>query len=414
MFTINLSLPPEQRYLELCNALKSEINNLTSLFDDVVGSMVPLVPLPWLHFACKLLLRGVHNKDENAELRGISAATGVSMYLLVCFNVLLDLFMGCSSGGAAVRNDERLEAHDGTLPWKMLHFRTLDWGMPALRQIVVRLDFVTEVDGPVVARCVTYAGFVGVLTGVRKGFSESLNFRPTRKDRGKRMADWRYGWHLGMVLLGFRPSISSVLRGFLLPTKTGRGKWEVMDYRSVLGEVVGFDWTRHRVNDNALVSTACYLCFSDGEETTVIEKDLVTSEIRSDCDFIVVTNNDAEPSSPDSTEFGTKDSPFVGDLAEIIHEAKDRKECAEQNWKRMQRVQAERQSLNLSAATVQEKRTLLHVDDVIELVQKFPTTNETTHYACVMDPILGTVRWCRRWQRPVSAKWIREHQSETW
>jgi hypothetical protein len=39
--------------------------------------------------------------------------------------------------------------------------------MDLLRQIVVQLDFVARDGGPVVARSVTYLGFVGVLTGVR-------------------------------------------------------------------------------------------------------------------------------------------------------------------------------------------------------------------------------------------------------
>ena len=182
-FTIDLSLPPEQRYLEVCAAFQSELVNLTPLFDEVVGDMVPFIPLKWLHRIWRLFLRGVCSNEENAELKGISKATGVQMYLLVCFNVLLDLFMGCSSGGAAVRAGK--DSKGGS---KMVHFRTLDWGMDALRQIVVQLDFVMQKDGPIVASSITYAGYVGVLTGARPGMSVSLNFRPNRIDNGKVLA----------------------------------------------------------------------------------------------------------------------------------------------------------------------------------------------------------------------------------
>lgn len=167
-FTINLALPPEQRYSEVCTALQSEIINLPTLFDEVVGGMAPWIGTIWLHHLCRLFLRGVYNREENRELKGISKATGVPTYLLVCLNVLLDLFMGCSSGGAAVA-----DASGGS---KMAQFRTLDWGMPALRRTVIHLDFVTKDSGPVIASSITYAGFVGVLTGVRKEFSVSLNF----------------------------------------------------------------------------------------------------------------------------------------------------------------------------------------------------------------------------------------------
>lgn len=53
---------------------------------------------------------------------------------------------------------------------RMLHFRTLDWGMDELRSVIVVLEFVRS-DSPepekVIGRTITYAGFVGVLTGVR-------------------------------------------------------------------------------------------------------------------------------------------------------------------------------------------------------------------------------------------------------
>jgi hypothetical protein len=120
-FIINLALPPEQRYLAVCAAFAEEMAGLGRLFDEVVGGMLDRVPLPWLHATGRMLLRRVRDGEEDGELRGISTATGVPMYLLICFNVLLDLFMGCSSGGAAVRDGDG----DGV---KNVHFRTLDWG----------------------------------------------------------------------------------------------------------------------------------------------------------------------------------------------------------------------------------------------------------------------------------------------
>lgn len=66
------------------------------------------------------------------------------MYLLVSFNVILDLLMGCSSGGAAVRDESSVS---GTTRTKMVHFRTLDWGMDPLRRVLVQLDYVLEPQG---------------------------------------------------------------------------------------------------------------------------------------------------------------------------------------------------------------------------------------------------------------------------
>ncbi len=95
----------------------------------------------------------------------IHLVTGLDMHLLVAFNVLLDLFMGCTSGGVKLSVEDR-----------MLHFRTLDWGMDPLWKVIVQLEY--NRDGVKVASVLTYVGYVGVLTGVRKALSISLNFRP--------------------------------------------------------------------------------------------------------------------------------------------------------------------------------------------------------------------------------------------
>lgn len=424
-FTIDLSLPPEQRYLALCAAFKDEIAELVPLFDEVVGGMLHFLPLKWLHRFCRLSLRGVYDDEEDAELQGISKATGVSMYLLVCFNVLLDLFMGCSSGGAAVR--------DGDGGSKMLHFRTLDWGMPSLRRVVVQLDFVLQKDGSVFASSITYAGYVGVLTGVREGLSMSLNFRPNRIDNGIFWSDAKYIWHLASVLLGRRRSISSTLRGFLLPrsqkagwltkTFTMRSSEELPGYEGIVKDMGGDEATGKR----PITTTACYFCVCSGKATTVIEKDRVSAKSRSADEFIIVTNTDESPPSSPSPGNNTPAEEKVpsaaagqdnmkttkaNELAEIVGEAKDRQECAFHNWRNLQSSKAREQ--RLSHISGDDRKRLASVEDVVQLVQKYPTTNECTHFAAVMDPKLGRATWCRRWKEPVGARWIREHMSGTW
>ena len=159
IYTIDLSLKPEDRYVELAKDFLPEISNLTALFDELVVSAELPFSTKTIHRVTRLLLRRVHDREQFRELRGISKVTGVEMYLLVALNVLLDLFMSCTSGGAKIR--------DGDEATKMVHFRTLDWGMDALRKVVVHLEFVQKPGGPVIARSVTYVGFVGILTAVR-------------------------------------------------------------------------------------------------------------------------------------------------------------------------------------------------------------------------------------------------------
>lgn len=169
-YTIDLSLPPAQRYVEVAAAFKDECLGLTVLFEETVkqfGLSVGIVTR-----LARLLLRRLHDSEQTEEIRGISNVTGIDMYLLVALNVLLDLFMGCTSGGVRIRG--------GPESNKMLHFRTLDWGMDPLRRVIVQLEFVERPGGEVIARSVTYVGFVGVLTGVRYVLSFILTWITTQ------------------------------------------------------------------------------------------------------------------------------------------------------------------------------------------------------------------------------------------
>ena len=146
-YTIDLSLPPRRRYQHIVAAFRPQIATLPILFDEVVNDLRVNVSVERVRWLARLLLRRVYNKEENEELRGIQEATGVEMYLLVAFNVLLDLFMGCTSGAVKLEDDGKTS--------RMLHFRTLDWGMDALRKVIVHLDFVERPGGEVIVRIFT-------------------------------------------------------------------------------------------------------------------------------------------------------------------------------------------------------------------------------------------------------------------
>jgi hypothetical protein len=159
-YTIDLSLPPAERYVQVAQDFQSQLRDLTTLFDEVVSGFPIPLSLASIKTIAKFFLRRVHSTEQTEELQGISQTVGVDMYLLVAFNVLLDLFMGCTSGGVKVFADDGMGS-------KMCHFRTLDWEMAKLRAVVVQWEFVDKPKGKVLARGVGYVGFVGVLTGVR-------------------------------------------------------------------------------------------------------------------------------------------------------------------------------------------------------------------------------------------------------
>jgi beta subunit of N-acylethanolamine-hydrolyzing acid amidase len=171
-YRIDLSLPPAERYRQLAKDLGPRMRALKPLFDEV---LMPLLPYAFMRRTAEVLasvfLRRVYSAEETQELRGISSASGVDMYFLVALNVLLDSLLGCTSGGVMTRPSSRKGERVGcTRGDRMMHFRTLDWGMDGLRSVIVTLEFIRSKSaepGKVIARSITYAGFVGCLTGVR-------------------------------------------------------------------------------------------------------------------------------------------------------------------------------------------------------------------------------------------------------
>lgn len=136
---IELSLlPPKDRCAMLAAEYAPQISALTGLFGELLGDLgIPHRIHKWIKCAARLLLGRFHSREETDEIRGIATTANIEIYLLVSLIVILDLLMGCTSG--AVRSLERGQSHNQA---RMLHFRTLDWGMDPLRSVVVQLDFV--------------------------------------------------------------------------------------------------------------------------------------------------------------------------------------------------------------------------------------------------------------------------------
>lgn len=383
IYTVDLSRPPARRYNELVRDFRNKIPHLTELFQDVVTGF-GLPPKATTRLA-RLLLRRLYSKELTEEIRGISDASGVDMYLLVCLNTLLDLFMGCTSGGARVK----MGRSGSSRQTRMLHFRTLDWAMDPLREVVVQLDFVNEPGGPVIARSITYVGFVGALTAVRPGLSMSLNFRPYHNDSHSRISNMQFQYHRLLVLLGRRPSISSTLRSILIPPNT----------RDSDGHVDLMSSIQRRLP--SLPSTAAYLTFSDGHRTLVMEKDRVTAHTSSSSSFIAITNHDA---SSDNNPAGASDSDraklAVTGMNELVEESQDRKECIESKWKKAEAAFRRRRK----DANRGEADTAMSVTEsqLIRWVEAWPITNECTHYATIMDPLAGDFVYLKRYLEPVS------------
>ena len=140
LYSIDLSLPPESRYAQICNDYKDEMAELAKIYDDLLSS----TPFPRLFgYLARWLLRKVHSKEETEEIRAISKATRIPIYRVVAYNTFLDLFSGCVSGGVQAKVGSGRTT-------RILHFRGLDWEMEPLRAMIIRVEYL--VNGKIVAR----------------------------------------------------------------------------------------------------------------------------------------------------------------------------------------------------------------------------------------------------------------------
>ncbi|KAI9651690.1 MAG: hypothetical protein M1831_000536 [Alyxoria varia] len=354
IYTIDLSLPPEKRYVELASDFTAQIQDLTGLFDEVVHDLGPRIPIRPVCALARVLLRGLHSREETDELRGISKTAGVELYLLFCFNTLLDLFMGCTSGGVRVQNED-----DGS---HMLHFRTLDWGMDSLRKVIVQLNFVRKPGDEVFASSITYAGYTGILTGVS---------------------------HLRALILSEEEDAEAIHNEKTRTKQTPRSLSRLEDI------VLQF---------SSKTTTAAYIIVSDGETTSVIEKDRVTAEVRTSSSFVVATNHDeaSEENRDDYQSNFTQGFETARNLDSmhlsqdyILDESMDRKDCMVRRWKRVC------QSSRRRDPEAKEEDVAITEKQLVKWTTTWPTANECTHYAAILDPAKGEIFWSRRWMRPM-------------
>ncbi|KAI9147136.1 Acid ceramidase [Paramyrothecium foliicola] len=373
-FVINLSLPPESRYDHVVPHFRPVLDQreLPTVFSNLLRHLFGPAAR-WLETIAQVLLRRVYDKEESAEIRGLAKNTGIALHILIAFNVLLDLMLGCTSGGARVFDSKTSASQQAT---HMLHFRTLDWAMDPLRKLTVEFDHVRHRDGPVIATSVTYLGYVGVLTGVRKDLSMSLNFRPHHA-RDTWQQETAFRWHQAMVVLGFRRSISSVLRGFLLDTSEEKATQGPKDVAESRMDSILSDLTHSR-------STAAYLIFCTPQKVFIVEKDNGHASVRDSDLFLAAHNHDAsDEADPSELEHAAEGEDAIG-MADIIRYSREKKMHLDHLWtKRMQTCQRR----------TSRPGGVVSVNDVIKMVSDDRISNDQTHYAVVMDPKQGTVIW---------------------
>jgi len=205
----------------------------------------------------------------------------------------------------------------------------------------------------------------------------------------------KFRGHQLLMLLGHRPSVSSMLRSYIIP-----------QYRRHIFSRKWYPSTKPLPDLAAITkkfpsipSTAAYIIASSSQLTTVFEKDRVTSGIRSSRSFIVATNHDnVAESNPNDLckDFPVADSQHVQRgmeaLMDMIADSTERQTLMEKKWHK-----AKRAFKKTNPGTRTEEMYVTQ-NELSTWLQDYPITNESTHFACIMDPERGEVVWLRRWK----------------
>jgi hypothetical protein len=140
----------------------------------------------------------------------------------------------------------------------------------------------------------------------------------------------------------------------------------------------------------SMPSCACYLTLSDGQETCIIEKDRLTGISRKSKSFISVTNHDVskEGTTRMRQETGL---PDVTGMQAVLDESYERRDELEKRYRAIRDAQRRK-------AGTPEEDVAIHLGDVEKLVLEYPTSNECTHFATIMDPTEGSISWLRWWR----------------
>lgn len=193
----------------------------------------------------------------------------------------------------------------------------------------------------------------------------SLNFRPNHE-----CSTLSLRWHQILVLFGFKPSIASLIRSALLPD-------DVPPLNDLTANIAGQR------------TSPCYLILSDGTMTTVIEKDLLESNIRTSSSFIVHTNHDNDHIP--SLDPGGKSHATWMDC--WVEESEQRRNCIQRKWDGLKRRHERKQA---DGKAGEDELPMVREKTLKGWVKAFPIMNECSHFACIMAPRTGTIRFLER------------------
>lgn len=166
---INLDAPPAERWKHIVAQYTEHMPAIRNFIQEILGSQFAESAVGSLLG----LLSRVGHVYFGEELRGIAAASGLSLGCVTLLQIAYEVFAACTSVVAHANGNAEEQS---TWP---LHIRTMDWSMDVLENVTIEVDYVTG-DRTLLYKATTWAGYVGILTGMKPGaFSVSINYRRT-------------------------------------------------------------------------------------------------------------------------------------------------------------------------------------------------------------------------------------------
>ncbi|XP_063165845.1 acid ceramidase [Candoia aspera] len=203
-YIINLDLPPSKRWVQLALDKTAELKTVIKAIKVIVSTFIHSGKFMASLDSILAWLGSTLPYPFNEEIKGIATAIDVPLGDVVAFNIFYEIFTVCTS----------IIAEDKT--GKLYHARNLDFGLflgwdirnsswsttQKLKRLMVSLDF--QKNNKTVFKSANFAGYVGVISGVKQGiFTLTMNERFSLDGGYIGIFEWllgkRDGWWMGFL-----------------------------------------------------------------------------------------------------------------------------------------------------------------------------------------------------------------------
>ena len=244
-FDLSLNVAPIIRWNHIIDAYRIPLTtkiipHINQLIDNILGfGKIPVFAMINVALTSGL----VYNTDE---IMGISNYLGIEANRLVLMQLMYEMCACCTT---VIINDE--------IP---ILFRTMDWDLTLLKEITINVNFFK--DGIKLFTCSTWAGYLGIFTGMKENWGIAVNYRRTGNN--------------------FMSNISNVILG----------SWPIGALvRDALENAETYEVAKQLLSNSKLISPV-YFCLVGKEQGIVIIRDREgTKEVRTG-KLIVQCNKD--------------------------------------------------------------------------------------------------------------------------